>query len=35
VLAFVKKHLPPEALAKVGPAPKIKYREYNWTLNQQ
>jgi hypothetical protein len=34
-LAFVKKHLPPESLEKLGASPKIAYLDYNWTLNQQ
>ncbi|MCC7384648.1 MAG: DUF547 domain-containing protein [Deltaproteobacteria bacterium] len=35
VLTFVKKHLSPEALKRIGDAPKVEFIDYNWTLNQQ
>jgi hypothetical protein len=35
VLAFVKKHLPPEQAKRLGDAPKIEPIDYNWTLNQK
>ncbi|MCK6547039.1 DUF547 domain-containing protein [Myxococcota bacterium] len=34
-LTFVKRHLAPEALARLGEAAKISFIDYNWTLNQQ
>ena len=35
VLQFVRKHLAPEAAAKLGPNPTVSFVDYNWTLNQQ
>lgn len=35
VLEFAKKHLSADGQKKLGPAPKVTFLEYNWTLNQQ
>lgn len=35
VLAFVRRHLPPEQAKLLGEAPTVSFFDYNWTLNQR